>query len=79
MVTATILSQRMNEQPFRPFRLCLADGQSFDIANHDVAWVKSNTIVIGTELDAKGFAENSAECAILHITRIEDIPTTKAA
>jgi len=69
----------MNAQPFKPFRLCLSDGKTFDITNHDMAWVKSSSIVVGIELDARGFAEHTAECAILHITRIEDIPTAQAA
>jgi hypothetical protein len=69
----------MHAQPFKPFRICLSDGKCFDISNHDIAFVKSNTVEIGTELDAQGFAEHCAECAILHITRIDDISTAKAA
>jgi hypothetical protein len=79
MITANILRERMNAQPFQPFRICLSDGKFFDITNHDIAWVKSATVVIGVALDAKGFAENCAECSILHITRLEDIPSAKAA
>jgi hypothetical protein len=69
----------MKAQPFRPFRICLSDGKHFDATNHDIAFVKSTTVEIGIELDAKGFAENCAEFSILHITRIEDIPREKAA
>ena len=69
----------MNTQPFKPFRICLSDGKAFDITNHDRAFVKSSTVEFGTELDAQGFAEHCAECAILHITRLEDIPAAKAA
>ena len=79
MITARILRERMNAQPFRPFRVCMSDGKTFDITNHDVAFVKSNTVEIGITLDAQGFAEYCAECAILDITCIEDIPTAKAA
>jgi hypothetical protein len=69
----------MNTQPFKPFRVCLSDGKSYDITNHDMAFVKSSTVEIGTELDAEGFAEHCAECAILHITRLEVIPAKQAA
>lgn len=68
----------MKTQPFRPFRLCLTDGKTFDITNHDMAWVKEGVIEIGIELNREGFAVHTADCAILHITRIEDIPATKA-
>jgi hypothetical protein len=73
MITAMQLRERMNETPFRPFRLTLSDGRSFIVPNHDVALVKRNSILIGIDLDSRSFAEKYVECAILHITSIEDI------
>jgi hypothetical protein len=79
MINARVLKERMDAQPFKPFRICLSDGKSFNIINHDIAFVKSNTVEIGIELDSHGFAEYCAECAFIHITRIEDIPAGQAA
>ena len=79
MMTAMQLRNRLNEQPFKPFRVTMSDGRTFDIPNHDAAFVKKNTVEIGTNLDANSFAERYVECAILHITSIEDIPASKAA
>ena len=79
MITTRNLKERMNAQPFKPFRICLSDGKAFDITNHDMAWVKSITVEIGIELDALGLAVHTAECAILHITRVEDIPAGQTA
>jgi hypothetical protein len=78
-MTARKLRERMQAQPFKPFRICLCDGKAFDVTNHDMAWVKEGLIEIGIELNSEGFAVHTAECAILHITRIEDIPITRAA
>jgi hypothetical protein len=66
------LRERMNENPFRPFRITLSDGRSFSIPNHDVVFVKKNSVLIGLELDSNSFAEKYVECAILHITSLED-------
>jgi len=79
MINARAFKERMDAQPFKPFRICLSDGKSFDVTNHDIAFVKSTTVEIGIELDANGFAEYCAGCAFIHITRIEDISTRKAA
>jgi len=57
----------------------MSDGKSFNVSNQDMAWVKEGVIEVGVELNAEGFAVHTAECAILHITRLEDIPTAKAA
>jgi hypothetical protein len=73
------LRERMNEIPFRPFRITLTDGRSFTVPNHDVAFVKRNSIEIGLDLDHRSFAQKYVECAILHITSIEDVSTEQAA
>jgi hypothetical protein len=79
MITAMQLRERMNEIPFRPFRVNLSDGRSFSVPNHDVALVKRNSIMIGIDLDSRSFAQKYVECAILHITSIEDVSTAQAA
>ena len=79
MITAMQLRERMNEMPFRPFRLTLSDGRSFTVPNHDVALVKRNSVLVGIDLDSRSFAQKYVECAILHITSIEDISTAQPA
>ena len=79
MITAMQLRERMNEIPFRPFRITLSDGRAFNIPNHHVALVKRNSIEIRIDLDSRSFAQKYVECAILHITSIEDVPTAQAA
>jgi hypothetical protein len=79
MITAMQLRDHMNENPFRPFRVNLSDGRSFEVLNHDMAFVKRNSIEIGINLDSRSFAQKYVECAILQITSIEDIATAQAA
>jgi len=79
MITAMQLRERMNEIPFRPFRITLSDGRTFSVPNHDVALVKRNSIMIGIDLDSRSFAQKYVECAILHITSIEDVSDAQAA
>jgi hypothetical protein len=79
MFTANQLKERMQEKPFRPFRIKMSNGESYDIKNHDAAWVLRNAVEIGMDPDADGFVSNTRRCAILHIASIEDIQTAKAA
>jgi hypothetical protein len=79
MITAIQLRERRNEKPFRPFRITLSDGRTFTVPIRDVAFVKRDSIEIGIELNARSFPKKYVECAILHITSIEDIPTEQAA
>lgn len=79
MINATDLRDRMNETPFRPFRITMSDGRTFTVPNHDVVLVKKNSILVGIDLDSTSFAQKYVECVILHITSIEDVVTEQAA
>ena len=79
MFTANQIKDRMEEKPFRPFRIKMSNGEAYDIKNHDAAWVLRNAIEIGMDPDAEGFVSNTRRCAILHIASIEDLQTPKAA
>lgn len=79
MITALELKERMDLQPFKPFRICMSDGKTYDITNHDMMFVKRNAVLVGIEFDDNSIAERLVECALLHITRVEDIPTVQAA
>ncbi len=79
MFTAVQIKERLDERPFRPFRIKMSNGESYDVVNHDAAWVLRNAVEIGLDPDAEGFALKTRRCAILHIATIEDIPAPKAA
>jgi hypothetical protein len=74
MISAKHIRALLDAKPFKPFRICMSDGTHRDITHHDMAWVTQNTVEVGLNLDADGFAEYVARCSILHITKLEDIP-----
>jgi hypothetical protein len=77
MMTAALLKQRMEAQPFRPFRIHMPDGKTYDITNHDAMFVKRNVVEIGADLDADSIAERFMQCSILHITSVEGLTSAK--
>jgi len=79
MITALELKERMDAQPFKSFRICVSDGKTYDITHHDMMFVKRNAVLIGIDLDSHSIAERLVECALIHITRIEDMPAAQAA
>ena len=78
MITAKQVRELVEAKPFKAFRICMSDGTHHDITNHDMAFVTKNTVEVGINLDADGFAEYVARCSILHITKLEDLPETVA-
>jgi len=79
MITVTELRERMQEAPFKPFRLHSSDGKSYDITNHDMMFIKRNGVEVALNLNQNSVAERFAKVALLHITAIEDLSPAKAA
>jgi len=73
MFNAEQIRQLLKANPFRPFRLCLSDGSAYDISHHDMALVSRSAVEIGIHPDPNGIAERFVRCAIIHITRVEDL------
>lgn len=73
MFSAEILKEMMNRQPFRPFRVFLSNGRQYDVPNHDAAFVTEHRLEIGLDLNKKGIAQRSVDCAIAHIANIEEM------
>jgi hypothetical protein len=67
------IRELLTAKDFRPFRLCMSAGASYEITNHDMALVSRNAVGIGVNPDPDGIAERFVRCAILLITRIEEL------
>jgi hypothetical protein len=73
MFTAVHFKERMNENPFKPFRIYLSDGSHYDVTNHDIALVKREGIEVGINLDDHAIPGRFVTCSMLHISRVEDL------
>ena len=78
MFTARQLKERMDQKPFRPLRIRMSNGESYDIPNHHSACLLRDSVEVGLDPDAEGMVALTRRCSILHIAGIEDIPTPKA-
>ena len=79
MFTPALIRERLNQRPFKPFRIHMSDGPRYDVTNHDEAFVKRHAVEIGGNPDADFVSSRFVECAFIHISRIEEIEAHKAA
>jgi hypothetical protein len=70
---ATDIRGLLTAKDFKPFAIHTTDGARYDITNHDMVLVGRNSIEIGIGRDEEGIAERFVRCAIIHITRIEEL------
>ena len=79
MFSAETIKGRLNEKPFRPLRIIVSEGLSFDINHPDLVWVGWNDLQIGfASPDHPTIYDRTIRIAIMHVVGIEDIPTSSA-
>jgi len=79
MITPRQVREYLNARPFHPFRLFLSDGSVHPVPHPEFAWVFGSSIFVGIPGKSSKHPEDYVkQVAILHITRIEKLPTEKA-
>ena len=63
----------LRRQPFRPFRLTLTDGRTYDVMHPELAIVGRSSVEIGLARpdDPENIAERLISVSLLHIMQIE--------
>jgi hypothetical protein len=67
------ISKHIRRQPFRPLRVYISDGSSYDVRHPELMYVSRTEVVIGLEPGDDVIPERSVYCDPVHITRIEPI------
>ena len=73
MFNPSDIREMLTAKDFKPFAIHTSDAARYDITNHEMVLVGRNAIQIGVGRDEDGIAERFVRCAILHITRIEEL------
>jgi hypothetical protein len=71
------IRNHLRRRPFRPFRLCLSNGDSCDVRHPELMYVSRTEVVVALELGEDDLPERSAYCDPIHITNIEPLDGTK--
>lgn len=79
MISARELREYLSSKPFKPFRVVLSDGSNHDVPHPEFGWVYGNSLYVGKTGDLPfGLDDFARQISILHITRVEPLPTKKA-
>lgn len=67
------IREHVMARPFRPIRLHISDGASYDIRHPEMAFVTATQVMIALRLAEDGLPDQVVFCDPVHITRIEPI------
>lgn len=60
-------------QPFKPFRLAMSSGQTFEVRHPEMAFVSKTSIYVGVDVDDDGVPAEFRILSLLHVTAIEPL------
>ncbi len=71
----------VHRRPFRPFRVTLTDGRTYDVHHPEMAMVGRSSVVIGLPQpgDPEPVYDRAVTVALIHIMQIEHIETAAPA
>jgi hypothetical protein len=66
------------QRPFRPFRLVMSSGQTYDVRHPEMAWLTRTDILVGIGESDDGVPAEFKSCSLLHVTAVEPLATPSA-
>lgn len=75
-MTVQTFQDLLSEQPFRPFRLVMSSGQTYEVRHPEMAMLTRTDILVGTNVAEDGVPAQFKICSLLHVTAIEPLDAT---
>jgi hypothetical protein len=68
----------LSNRPFKPFRLVMSSGQSYDVRHPEMAWLTRTSILVGIDEADDGIPAEFKICSLLHVTAVEPLNASAA-
>jgi hypothetical protein len=74
-MTVQTFRELLSQRPFKPFRIVMSSGQTYDIGHPEMAWLTRSDILVGVKETDEGVPAEFRICSLLHVTAIEPLNT----
>ncbi len=75
-MTVQTFRDLLHERPFKPFRLVLSSGQTYEVRHPEMAMLTKTDILVGLEAEEDGIPARFKICSMLHVTAVEPIESS---
>jgi hypothetical protein len=65
----------MAHRPFKPFRLVMSSGQTYEVRHPEMAMLTRTDILVGVGEVDEGVPAEFRICSLLHVTSVEPVST----
>ncbi len=63
----------LSQRPFKPFRLVMSSGQTYEVRHPEMALLTRTDMLVGVGEAEEGVAAGSRICSLLHVASIEPV------
>jgi len=72
-MTVQTFRELLSQRPFRPFRLLMSSGQSYDVRHPEMAMLTRSDLLVGVGESDEGVPTEFRICSLLHVATVEPI------
>jgi hypothetical protein len=74
MIRPEDVRKHLDERPFEPFRICLTNGESFDVRHPELCLIDRSTVHVGVpDPRRRGVAMDTHYLSLVYIVRFEPL------
>ena len=75
-MTVQTFRDLLTARPFKPFRLVMSSGQTYEVRHPEMAWVTKSDILVGIDIEDDLVPAEFKICSMLHVTAVEPLEPT---
>lgn len=72
-MTIQTFRELLAQRPFKPFRLVMSSGQSYDVRHPEMAMLTRSDLLVGVDDGVDGVPAEFKICSLLHVSAIEPL------
>jgi hypothetical protein len=78
-MTVQTFRELLSQRPFRPFRLVMSSGQSYEVRHPEMAMLTRTDLLVGVGETEEGVPTEFRICLLLHVATIEPMAAGTAS
>jgi hypothetical protein len=75
-MTVQTFRELLTQRPFKPFRLVMSSGQTYEVRHPEMAMLTRTDILVGVGESEDGVPADFHICSLLHVTSVELVGAT---
>ena len=72
-MTVETFRQLLRQQPFKPFRIVMSSGESYEVRHPEMAMLTRSDLLVGVGESRHGVPAEFRICSLLHVATVEPL------